>query len=125
MARIVGLDTRAVQQDRLAVAREVAERSGATVILKGASTVVASPGEKAEILMAGNPGMASGGSGDVLTGIVGGLLAQGADARTAAAAGALLHAQAGDRAAEKAGQAGLIASDLVAALPEVVRLSSA
>jgi NAD(P)H-hydrate epimerase len=120
MGTIVGLSSAAVQRDRLAVARAVSDRSGACVILKGASTVVASPDGSVDIIMAGNAGMATGGSGDVLTGIVGALLARGVDARTAAGAGALVHARAGDRALARIGSTGLVASDLIGTLPEVI-----
>lgn len=117
MARLSGLDVREVQADRIGVATAVARASGAHVVLKGASTVVASPDGEAGVITRGNPGMATGGAGDVLTGVIGGLLAQGAGARSAARAGALLHAAAGDIAGAR-GQGRLIASDIIAALSE-------
>ena len=121
MARLTGLDTAAVQKDRLATAVALAKRAGAHVVLKGASTVVAHPNGRAGFIVRGNAGMATGGTGDVLTGIIGALLAQGVAPDVAAEAGALLHAMAGDRAAEKTGEVGLTAPDLIQAIPEVLR----
>ncbi|MBI4820688.1 MAG: NAD(P)H-hydrate dehydratase [Deltaproteobacteria bacterium] len=115
MARVLGLDTATVQGARLEAARGLAEVSGATVVLKGASTVISDPDGTVGIVTRGHPGMATGGSGDVLTGIIGALLAQGSDVPLAARAGAQLHALAGDRAKEARGHR-LIASDLVEAL---------
>jgi NAD(P)H-hydrate epimerase len=115
MGRVLGLDTATVQGARLEAARGLAEVAGATVVLKGASTVIADPDGTAAVVTRGHPGMATGGSGDVLTGIIGALLAQGADVPLAARAGAQLHALAGDRAKEARGHR-LIASDLVEAL---------
>jgi NAD(P)H-hydrate epimerase len=121
MARLFGGDARSVQSDRVGVARRVAEASGATVVLKGASTVIAGPDGRVGVILTGNPGMATGGSGDVLAGIVGALLAQGADAELAARAGAEAHGQAGDRAEADVGEVSLSASDLIRALAEVLR----
>lgn len=112
MAKLSGLATADVQADRVAVSRRVAEASGAYVVLKGASTVVASPDGRVGVLTDGNPGMATGGTGDILTGVIGGLLAQGVPPELAARAGALLHARAGDRAATR-GEHRLVASDLL------------
>ena len=120
MARIVGCDTAAVQGDRLGVARGVAATTGAVVVLKGASTVIAEPDGRVGIVLAGNPGMATGGSGDVLTGVIGGLLAQGLPAARAARVGAWLHAEAGDRAAAAGGPIRLVASDLLDHLVHLV-----
>lgn len=91
-------------------------RFGCVVVLKGAGSVVAAPAGHAWIIAAGNPGMAVGGMGDALTGIIAALRAQGLSATRAAVAGALLHAVAGDRAAAAGGQRGLLPSDLIAAL---------
>ena len=121
MARLTGLDTVAVQQDRLRVARDLAATANAHVVLKGASTIVAHPDGQAGVVMAGNPGMATGGTGDVLTGIVGALLAQGVEPGTAAEAGALAHAMAGDGAAQVRGEASLMAPDLIEHLSGVIR----
>ncbi|MGH8135988.1 MAG: ADP-dependent NAD(P)H-hydrate dehydratase, partial [Steroidobacteraceae bacterium] len=88
-------------------------------ILKGAGTLVAMEGKLPRVCDLGNPGMATAGAGDVLTGIIAALVAGGCDPERAAAAGVLLHARAGDRAAV-AGERGLIASDLIAQLRAVV-----
>jgi NAD(P)H-hydrate epimerase len=113
MAKLAGLDTKAVQADRAGVARAVAAKARAVVVLKGASTVIAAPDQKIGVVLEGNAGMATGGAGDVLTGVIGGLVsARGAEAFDAAAAGVLLHALAGDRAA-RSGEARLVASDLI------------
>lgn len=113
MARMLGVDAAAVQGDRLGVARRMADATGAVVVLKGASTVVAEPDGSVGVITAGNPGMATAGAGDVLTGVIGGLLAQGVAARVAARAGTLLHASAGDRYAALYGEARLTATDLI------------
>jgi hydroxyethylthiazole kinase-like uncharacterized protein yjeF len=116
MSRLLGLDTALVQADRVGIARSYAARYRCTVVLKGASTVIADPDGEVGIVLAGNPGMATGGTGDVLAGLIGGLLAQGVAAPFAARAGVYLHGRAGDVAAERVGEAGLTASDLLAAV---------
>lgn len=120
-ARLLSCSAAEVQADRLAAARRLAVRTGAVTVLKGARTVVADPAGEAFVCPAGNPGMASGGTGDVLSGIIGGLLAQGHPAPEAARLGVYLHALAGDRAAEVRGQRGLVAGDLLEFLPLVLR----
>jgi NAD(P)H-hydrate epimerase len=90
------------------------------VVLKGAGTVVAAPGEIPAIVDAGNPGMAAGGMGDVLTGTIAGLIAQGWSPFDAAVCGALLHAAAGDAAADEDGERGLLPSDLFPHLRHLV-----
>ena len=114
-ARLLGVDTAAVERDRFAAAHALAQRFRAVVVLKGAGSIVAAPGEVPAVIGAGNPGMASGGMGDVLTGIISALRAQRMDAFAAACAGALLHAAAGDAAARD-GERGLLAGDLLAHL---------
>lgn len=111
-AGLLGVDTQTIQSDRPKHARALAKRANAIVVLKGASTVIADQDGRLAVVLAGNPGMATGGTGDVLTGIIGGLLAQRVDPFDAACAGALLHGRAGDRAA-KNGEARVIASDLL------------
>ena len=120
-ARLLGIDTHAIQRDRFAAAHALCERYGSQVVLKGAGTVIASPGATPALIAAGNPGMAVGGMGDLLTGCIVALLAQGLPARDAAIAGALLHAAAGDAAAREDGERGLRASDL---LPWLRRLAN-
>lgn len=118
--RLLGSSARTVQGDRVAAAGELAEASGAVVVLKGCGTVIAGPDGRYAICPFGNPGMASAGTGDVLSGTIGGLLAQGLDAWKAANAGVLAHAVAGDRAAAEIGERGLIASDITERLPGVL-----
>jgi len=120
MARLLGSDVRSVQADRVATAREAAARFGVQVVLKGARTVIASPAGEAFVNPTGNPGMGSGGMGDVLGGILAGLLAQGADVEPAIRMGVYLHGLAGDRAAVRLGQHGLLAGDLLAEVPAVL-----
>ncbi len=110
-ARLLGIETTEVQRDRFAAAQAIAERYQAVAVLKGAGTIIAAPGQAPRVLDAGNPGMAVGGMGDVLTGVIVALRASGMSAFDAASAGALLHSLAGDAAAEE-GERGLIPTDL-------------
>ncbi|WP_130620364.1 NAD(P)H-hydrate dehydratase [Dyella amyloliquefaciens] len=112
-ARLLGCDTAAIAADRFAAVRELASRYGAVVVLKGAGSLVADPDGRVAVCRWGNPGMATGGMGDLLTGIVAALLAQGCDAWQAASLGVGLHARAGDLAARQHGERGLLASDLL------------
>jgi len=111
-ARLLGRSVEAVERDRFAAARELAARFDAVVVLKGAGSLVADPNGRLDVCPWGNPGMASGGMGDLLTGIVAAMLAQGCDAWQAARLGVGLHARAGDLAACE-GERGLLASDLL------------
>ncbi|MEK7792900.1 MAG: NAD(P)H-hydrate dehydratase [Candidatus Hydrogenedentota bacterium] len=113
MARLTGLSTKEVQADREGVAARFAASWGCVVVLKGAGTVVAVPNGEVFVNTTGNSGMATGGTGDVLTGLIGGLLAQGMTALDAALLGVYLHGFAGDLAAREMTQSGLIASDIV------------
>lgn len=118
-ARLLDAPVVQVQADRFAAARQLAERFGGTLVLKGAGTLIQGPDGKApSVCTDGNPGMASGGMGDLLTGIIAALIAQGWDPESAARLGVALHGAAGDRAARD-GERGLLAGDL---LPEVRRL---
>ena len=119
-SRLLGVKARDVTADPEGAALRLAAESGATVVLKGFRSVVAEPGGRTARILSGNPGMASGGSGDVLTGVVGALLARGLSAWDAASAGAFLHGLAGDLAAERLGEEALAASDLAAALPDAL-----
>lgn len=112
-ARLLGVDVPAVQRDRYAAAKNLSEAFQAVVVLKGAGTVVAAPGQCPRVVDAGNPGMAVGGMGDVLSGVIAALMAQGQGAFDAACCGALLHAAAGDRAAAEGGERGLLPTDLM------------
>lgn len=122
MARLLGTTASEVQERRLAAAGGAADAWQVTVLLKGARTVVAAPDGTVYINPTGNPGMASGGSGDVLTGTVAALLAQGLEPARAAAAGAYLHGLAGDLAAGEKGQRGLVAGDILDTLPKAGRM---
>ena len=113
--RILGAWAREVESDRFASARALANAHGGTWLLKGAGTIVAESGAVPRLCQGGNPGMASGGMGDVLTGVVAALIAQGCTAFDAASAGACLHAAAGDAAAAD-GERGMLASDVIAML---------
>ncbi len=115
-ARLLDCDIAVIEADRFASAQALADRYAAVVVLKGAGTLVAAPARVPAVVGAGNPGMASAGMGDVLTGVIAALRAQGLSAFDAACAGALLHAAAGDAAASTGGERGLLASDLFPAL---------
>lgn len=121
LGRWVGRDASDVDGDRVDVARGAAGRWGVTVLLKGSPTVVAEPDGRAALVLAGNPGLATGGSGDVLTGLAGSLLAQAGDPGVVLRATALLHALAGDWAAADRGERALVPGDLLAYLPRVIR----
>lgn len=120
MAHMLGLTRDAVLADPLTTAREAAARLQAIVVLKGATTHVATPSGTAWRHDGGVAGLATSGSGDVLSGIIGGLLARGAPPATAALWGVALHAAAGRRLAEAIGPVGFLASDLLAALPKAL-----
>ncbi len=117
MARLLGSTTAAVQEDRLRAAREAARRFAAVVVLKGARTVVAAPEGQTSIVPVGNPAMATGGMGDVLTGAIAALVGQHLPLPAAAWAGAYLHGLAGDLVAEQVGPAGILAREVADALP--------
>ncbi|MFQ5613527.1 MAG: NAD(P)H-hydrate dehydratase [Anaerolineae bacterium] len=121
MARLMGGKVRAVEADRLGVARQSARTWGQTVVLKGAHTVVAAPDGRVVVMPFANPALATAGSGDVLAGAIVGLRAQGLPPFEAAAAGAYLHGLAGEIARAELGQAGVVAGDLVGLLPLAIR----
>lgn len=124
MAKLTGLAVQEVKRDRLTVALKAAAQWGKVVVLKGARTIVADPSGKAYINPTGNPGMATAGSGDVLTGVVAGLLAQGLGPLEAAVLGVYVHGLAGDIAVTRCGQMGLVAGDILDNVPEaLVRLA--
>ena len=120
MARLLGITVKEVQARRLEVALEAAGRWRAYVILKGFHTILATPSGNAYVNTTGNPGMATGGTGDVLTGILAGLTAQFGVEEWAQvlSLGVYLHGLAGDIAASRVGEAPLIASDVIEAIPE-------
>jgi len=110
-----------VDADRVLAAREAARTHGCTVLLKGSPTVIAGPDGETRLNLTGNPGLATGGSGDVLTGVLGSLLAQGVDPATASRAAPFLHGLAADWAARDLGERGLVPGDLLRYVPLVVR----
>lgn len=117
MARLSGLSTGEIQKDRIGAARRFATEFGVVLILKGAKTIVSLPDGKCGIISSGNPGMASGGMGDALTGIIAGLLAQGYAPQDCACVGAYLHGLCADILAEEKGPVGFLASEVADALP--------
>ena len=121
MGRLADEPAASVQQDRIAAALKSAEKWNKVVVLKGAHTVVASPEGGAMVSPFANPGLASAGTGDVLAGAIAGLLAQGLDLEDAAALGVYLHGLAGERVRREMGDTGMLASDLLPALPQAVR----
>ena len=110
--RLLGTSTAEVQRDRLGALERLTARYGGIVVLKGAGTLLGAPGRTPALCEGGNPGMASPGMGDVLTGVIAGILAQCRDPWLAARAGVLAHALAGDAAARK-GERGLLAGDVI------------
>lgn len=119
MARLCDDEIREIQGDRLGAAREKARETGAVVVLKGAATVIAGAEGRCAVNPTGNPGMAKGGSGDVLAGIIASLAAQGMPAFDAAVTGVYVHGLAGDRAADKLGRRAMLPTDLIETLPEI------
>ena len=118
-ARLLGSEVATLQRDRFAAVRALSARHAAIVVLKGAGSLIADPQGRVAVCPWGNPGMASAGMGDVLTGVIAALLAQGLPAWDAARMGVALHARAGDIAAGSAPR-GLLASDLFAPLRQLV-----
>ena len=119
--RLLGLSAKEIQRDRLAALDRLLERFRGTIVLKGAGTLVGAPGRTPGVCERGNPGMATAGTGDVLTGAIAGVLAQCHDPWIAARVGVLVHAMAGDAAA-RSGERGLLASDLARELHNCVNL---
>jgi len=117
MARLVGMTVAEVEADRLGAAIRFAGEHRVVLVLKGPHTVIAAPDGRYRVNASGNPGLASGGMGDVLTGLVGGLLAQGLEPFDAAALGVFLHGHAADRLAGRVGDAGMLASQVAAEIP--------
>jgi NAD(P)H-hydrate epimerase len=120
LARLLGVSSDDVDGARLAHAREAADRSGAVVVLKGSDTVIAAPGEATLLNTLKAPGLATAGTGDVLSGVAGAYLAKGLGAREAAAAAVYAHALAGREASERRGADHMIASDVISLLPAVL-----
>ncbi|MGS0765435.1 NAD(P)H-hydrate dehydratase [Syntrophomonas curvata] len=121
MARLTGKSIEEIQTNRVEFARSFAREWGVSLVLKGNKTVIAHPSGEVYINISGNPGMATAGSGDVLCGVIAGLVAQGLKPQEAAFAGVYLHGQAGDLAARIKGERGLIAGDLISCLPGAIK----
>lgn len=121
MARLTGKSIEEIQSNRIEIACTFAHEWGVCLVLKGNKTIVANPAGEVYINISGNPGMATAGSGDVLCGVIAGLMAQGLKPQDAAFVGVYLHGLAGDLAAQVKGERGLIAGDLIAGLPGVIK----
>jgi hydroxyethylthiazole kinase-like uncharacterized protein yjeF len=121
MARLTGLSVTAIQADRLKVAQRMAAEWQKVVVLKGSFTVIAAPDGRAKLDPSANPGLASAGTGDVLSGAIAGLLAQGLPPFDAACCGVYLHSAAGEMVKQELGDAGMVASDLLPVLPKVIK----
>jgi hydroxyethylthiazole kinase-like uncharacterized protein yjeF len=120
MARLMGVDTKEIQADRVGFARSLADRTGAVVVLKGNMTVVAEPRGQDYINFTGNPGMATAGMGDVLTGMIAAFIARGMEPIVAARAAVYVHGLAGDMAAKEGGEESLIASDVISGIGRAI-----
>jgi hydroxyethylthiazole kinase-like uncharacterized protein yjeF len=121
MSRLTGVPLARLQQDRLEIAQKASAEWQKVVVLKGAYTIVAAPDGRTKISPEANPGLASAGTGDVLSGVIAGLAAQGLSSFDAAACGVYLHAQAGNLVRQEMGDAGMLASDLLPVLPQVIK----
>ena len=121
MATLTGLSAAEIQRDRVAVAREYAAKWDVCLVLKGANTVIGEPGGMVRVAPFANPGLASGGTGDVLSGIIAGLMAQGLAPAVAACCGVYLHGEAGRETVSRLGNTGAAASDLLPEIPAAVK----
>jgi len=121
MARLARVPVDEVQSDRVGMANKVAQEWHKTIVLKGAYTVIVTPDGRSSVSPVANPGLASAGTGDVLTGVIAGLVAQGLTLFEAAACGVYLHGEAGEMVRDRLGDAGMIATDLLPALPLAIR----
>ena len=119
--RLTGLTREELFADREGIARKFARENNLILVLKGAGTLIALPEGPLRINLTGNPGLATGGTGDILTGLIAGFMAQGVVAGSAACLGVYVHGAAGDKVAEKVGEISLIASDLLEAIPVVLK----
>ncbi|XJJ59382.1 NAD(P)H-hydrate dehydratase [Novosphingobium sp. BL-8H] len=124
MAALLGREASDIERDRVAAARQAADRFDAVIVLKGATTLVADPGGACFVYSGGNVGLATGGSGDVLAGIVGALLARGARPLDAALWAVWLHGEAGRHCAQTIGPVGYLARELLIALPRMLGIAS-
>jgi len=125
LARLLETDSQAIAARRLQSARRAAREAQAIIVLKGDDTIVAAPDGRAGVNRGGAPALATAGTGDVLSGVVGAFLAKRMGAFHAACAGVLVHARAGQLAAQEIGPEGVIASDVIAALPRALAARAA
>lgn len=123
-SRLIGKSIAYIQKNRKVLARAFANSYNIVLVLKGHNTVVAAPDKKVYVNNTGNPGMATAGSGDCLTGMIAALLGQGLSGFAAAKAGVYLHGLAGDLAAKEKTQSGMIASDIIEKIPEAIKLAN-
>ncbi len=121
LVRLTGFHAKEIERKRVALSRNVAKSLGLTLVLKGSPTVTASEDGLVFVNSSGNPGMATAGSGDVLSGIIGGLWAQGMERTRAAVCGVFVHGKAGDLARDELGEKGMMATDIIRKLPAVLR----
>jgi NAD(P)H-hydrate epimerase len=121
MARLIGSNPRELEQDRIGIAQQFAQEQEITLVLKGAPTVIAGADGEVWLNSTGNPGMATAGMGDVLTGVIAGLIAQGVSSFNAAVLGVYLHGLAGDIVAQSLGMHGLMAGDVLNAIPKAIQ----
>jgi NAD(P)H-hydrate epimerase len=121
MSRLVGKSIEEIQSDRIKISQEFAAKWHKTIVLKGAYTVIASPDGRARVSPFANAGLASAGTGDILSGAIAGMAAQGLSLFDAAACGVFLHGLAGELIKTELGDAGMLASDLLPVLPRVIR----
>lgn len=122
MARLMAVTTQAVERDRLETCTRFSTEHGVTLVLKGHRTVIAAPDGRMAVNSSGNPAMASGGMGDVLTGMIAGFLAQGWEPFAAACLGVYVHGRAADECIGRTASRGLLATDLLAQIPKVIGL---
>jgi NAD(P)H-hydrate epimerase len=121
MARLTGLTSKQVLEGRVDLCRNFSQSYQVYLVLKGYRTLVTTPQGEVFINPTGNPGMASGGTGDVLTGMIGGLVCQGLEILPSIQAAVYLHGLAGDRSAAEQGERSLVATDLIRKIPEVLQ----
>lgn len=121
LSRLIGVPVKDIDSNRIEIAQNVARELKTVLVLKGVPTVVASPTEEAFINTTGNPGMATGGSGDVLTGIIASFIGQGLNPLEASILGVFVHGLAGDRASDLRGYHGLIAGDIIESIPATLK----
>lgn len=121
MARLTGVSIKKIQTDRINVAQYFAKEWGRVLVLKGANTVIASPTSQVYLSPFANPALSTAGTGDILAGVIAGMLAQGLDCFSAASVGVYIHGLAGEILRKKIGNAGVLASDLLLMLPEAIR----